>query len=103
MRLHILRRAAPALVVAGALLFTLMPAAALAHERRAIGDYSFLVGFNVEPAIQGQVNGAQLTVTVPDDNNRPVLGLQNTLTATVYYGSEAGKQFPLAPVRDRKS
>jgi hypothetical protein len=74
------------------------PWAALAHERRAIGDYSFLVGFNAEPAIQGQMNGAQLTVTMPGEDNRPVVGLQDTLQMWVSYGDNAPKTFPLAAV-----
>src|SRR5579871_3439876 len=98
MRLFTLRRGLPSLGLAILLLLALGPGAALAHERRSVGPYSFLVGFNNEPAMEGQPNGAQLTVTAPDDNNRPVEGLQNSLTATVAYGGGQPKAFPLRAV-----
>jgi hypothetical protein len=74
------------------------PLLASAHERRAVGNYSFLVGFNDEPAIQGQPNGAQLTVTDPNNNNQPVEGLASTLKATVAFGGGQPKDFPMASV-----
>jgi hypothetical protein len=71
------------------------PLVSSAHERRAVGIYSFLVGFNDEPAIQGQPNGAQLAVTVPGDSDHPVEGLASTLKATVAFGGGQPKEFPL--------
>ena len=79
-------------------LLAMTPFAALAHERRAVDKYSFLVGFNVEPAIQGQPNGPQLTVTSPTENNRGVEGLATTLKFTVAYGGGQPKEFPLRAV-----
>ncbi|HZT05784.1 MAG TPA: hypothetical protein VFC51_02050 [Chloroflexota bacterium] len=75
-----------------------IPTPALAHERRAVGPYSFIVGFNTEPAIQGQPNGAQLTVTVPGEENRPVEGLADSLRATVAFGGGQPKELKLRPV-----
>jgi hypothetical protein len=80
------------------LLASLMPTAALAHERRAVGKYTFVVGFNDEPAVQGQPNGAQITVTVPSEDNRPVEGLADTLKANVAFGGGQAKDFKLRSV-----
>jgi hypothetical protein len=76
----------------------LMPAIASAHERRVIDKYSFLVGFNDEPALQNEPNGAQLTVTVPSENNRPVEGLADALKANVAFGGGQPKEFKLRSV-----
>lgn len=81
-----------------ALLLALTPLAVFAHERRAVDKYSFLVGFNVEPALNGQPNGAQLTVTVPSENNRPVEGLADTLKMSVVYGGGQPKELKVSAV-----
>src|SRR4051812_42081358 len=80
------------------LLATLSPATASAHERREIAKYRLVVGFNVEPALQGQPNGAQITVTVPSEDNRAVEGLANTLKATIAFGGGQPKEFKLRSV-----
>ena len=36
---------------------------ALAHDHRHVGDYNFVVGFMIEPAYEGLVNGVDLRVT----------------------------------------
>lgn len=49
----------------GAVLLALalaLPAAALAHEHRTVHGYELTVGFNVEPAYVGQINGVFLQV-----------------------------------------
>ncbi len=74
------------------------PLVSSAHERRTVGKYSFLVGFDTEPAVQGQPNGAQLTATVPSEDNRPVTTLADTLKATVAFGGGQPKEFPLQAV-----
>lgn len=54
------------LVAAGLLALlaiTLAPTAALAHERRTVGGYDFIVGFAVEPALEGQKNGLDLRIS----------------------------------------
>ena len=80
-----------ALVVAAfALLF---PFTATAHENRAVGDYTFVVGFIAEPAIQDDTNGIWLSVTKGDT---PVTGLADTLQAQVLFGDQS-KDMPLVP------
>jgi hypothetical protein len=44
-----------------ALMVVLTPTAALAHEKRTVGKYTFTVGFLGEPSIQGQPNGLDLS------------------------------------------
>lgn len=74
------------------------PLAALAHERREVGKYQLVVGFNTEPALQAEPNGAQLTVTVPTENNRPVEGLADSLKVAIAYGGGQPKEFKLRSV-----
>ncbi|MGH7862178.1 MAG: hypothetical protein ACREOS_08040, partial [Candidatus Dormibacteraceae bacterium] len=74
---------------------SLFPLVALAHERRAIGPYTFLVGFLNEPTIQGQPNGLDLTIT--DSNGKPVLGAEKTLKVAIAYGGGQPRALDLAP------
>lgn len=53
-----------------------------AHERRDVGKYRFVVGFSVEPAVEGIMNGVELRVT-NTETQQPVEGLQNTLQVEV--------------------
>lgn len=55
---------------------------ALAHERRAVGPYTLVVGFLSEPAFTGIPNGVDLRVTNTAANT-PVEGLQDTLQVEV--------------------
>jgi hypothetical protein len=48
-----------------------------------------VVGFLNEPAYSHEVNGLDLRVTVPSENNRPVEGLADTLKASVIVGGGA--------------
>jgi hypothetical protein len=92
------------LAVLGALILIaglLAPSMAFAHERRALDKYSLLVGFNEEPAIQGQPNAMQLTVTEPGADNRPVEGLADSLKATVAFGGGQPKEFKLRGNRSK--
>jgi hypothetical protein len=74
-------------VVSAALLLTLItgvaipPRPASAHETRAVaaGKYEMVVGFIVEPALEGQKNGLDLRVRVPGTPATPVLGVEKTL------------------------
>jgi len=72
---------------------------AYAHERRNVGPYQFVVGFLGEPAFAGQVNGVDLTITDPRSNNKPVEGVEKTLTVDVFAGGLA-RALSL-PVRSR--
>ena len=61
-------RAGAGRLLSAALLATLAlalaaPTAALAHERRAVSGYDLVVGFAVEPAIEGEKNGLDLRIS----------------------------------------
>lgn len=96
-------RPAVALALLGACITAaaIEPARALAHERREVGKYQLVVGFQVEPAIQGEPNGPSLRVTVPSEGGRGVEGLAETLKVTVAYGGGQPKEFPLREVRNQ--
>lgn len=62
------------------------PGIAQAHETRPVGTYEFVVGWNVEPAYQGQKNGVDLRVRIPaegDAEPTPVEGVEETLEVEV--------------------
>jgi hypothetical protein len=58
-----------------------------AHERRMVGDYEFVVGFLVEPAIEGEKNGVDLRVRIPAEEEggdpTPVEGVQEGLVVEI--------------------
>jgi len=64
-----------------------------AHERRNVGPYQFVVGFLSEPAFAGAVNGIDLTITDTRSNNKPVEGVEKTLSAAITSG---GLTMPLS-------
>lgn len=70
------------------------PDSALAHERRTVGKYTFVVGFLTEPAFEGEPNGASVRITTAD-TNQPVEGPEKTLKAAVAFGGGQPKEFPL--------
>ena len=77
--------AAVALAFALTLLFV---QAALAHERRTVGKYEFVVGFITEPAYVGLPNAVDLRVT-DTETKKPVEGLEKTLKVTVIVGGKS--------------
>jgi hypothetical protein len=83
---RILAVAAAVAVVVASLGILASPAAA--HERRAIGPYTFVVGWIVEPAYVGQLNALDLTVT-ETATTKAVDGLEKTLTAELIAGGGA--------------
>ncbi len=90
--------AAIAVVLASLGIFT-SPAAA--HESRTVGPYTFVVGWIVEPAVAGQSNGLDLTVT-ETAGGKPVGGLATTLKAEVIVGGGAKtRSLALAPDGDQ--
>ena len=96
---RILTIAAAVAVVMAALGIFASPAAA--HERRTVGPYTFVVGWSSEPAIAGQSNGLDLTVT-ETAGDIPVDGLEKTLQAEVVIGGGAKtRSLPLAPDSDK--
>lgn len=75
-----------------ALIVTVLSASvALAHERRTVGKYEFVVGFISEPAYVNQPNAIDLRVTNTETKN-PVEGLEKTVNAEVTFG---GKTMPV--------
>jgi len=101
MRSIVAAQVAASVVLLASVGAVLMPSVALAHERRVVGKYTFVVGFNEEPALQNQPNGAQVTVTVPSEDNRPVEGIAETLKANVAFGGGQPKEFKLRGVFGR--
>lgn len=71
----------------GLVLMLVSAGEALAHERRAVGPYQFVVGFTEEPAFLGGTNGVSLRVTdTRATPPAPVEGLQETLDVEVTHG-----------------
>ena len=62
---RIFRKAATASALAAVGLSTLILSAppAMAHERRQVGEYEFVVGWWTEPAFANQPNGPEVTIT----------------------------------------
>lgn len=79
-----------ALVMALGLLL-LFAQVVLAHERRTVGKYDFVVGFLGEPAYANQPNSIDLRIS-NTETKKPVEGLEKTLKAEVMFG---GKTMPL--------
>ena len=74
----------------------LMPTAALAHERRTVGGYDFVVGFAVEPALEGEKNGLDLRITKAGAN---IEGADKTLKFDVTQVQNKGtKTYPVRAV-----
>ena len=67
---------------------------ALGHERRAVGPYTFVVGWINEPSYVDLLNSLDLTVT-ETNGAKPVEGLDKTLKADVTFGGLTTAQ-PLA-------
>ncbi len=59
---------------------------ALAHGKLTVGDYDLEIGFRVEPAVAGQPNGLDLTVT-NTKTGKPVTGLEKTLQVEIIHGA----------------
>jgi hypothetical protein len=57
---------------------------AIAHERRDVGPYKFVVGFLTEPAFEGLKNGVDLRV-LQAETQQPVEGLEHTLQVEITY------------------
>jgi hypothetical protein len=81
------------------LLFALARSAE-AHETRMVGPYRLVVGFAVEPAYEGQMNGVQLRVSEGEgEDATPVEGLQETVEVEVtHVPSGTSQTMPLRAV-----
>ncbi len=66
----------------------------LAHEDRPVGPYNFHVGWHVEPALVGQLNAVELTVT---QNNQPVKDVEKNLLVTLSTGGKTSDKMQFAP------
>lgn len=87
-------RAAAIAAVMGILLATgIQPASA--HERRTVGAYMFVVGWDNEPAYAGQPNsvGARLT----DTAGKPIVDLGETLEVEVIFGGQTSSKMKMEP------
>ena len=60
-----LLRSGALLLAAGALLSANGVGTVSAHEHRTVGDYTFVVGFLNEPAIQDELNAVSVRITLP--------------------------------------
>src|SRR5690606_39107967 len=78
-----------ALMLAGALVFG--ATTANAHERREVGDYTFIIGFLNEPALLNEPNSLDLRIS-NTETEEPVEGLEETLRVT---GSAQGQDMEL--------
>lgn len=68
-----------------------------AHEKRAVGENQFVVGFVNEPAFNGEMNAIDLRVS--DNDGQPIEGLEGTLKAEVGFGE--GSEVMEIPFRKR--
>ncbi|MEI7926034.1 MAG: hypothetical protein WCI61_07620 [Chloroflexota bacterium] len=89
------RFAAPAALALVALSIVI-PSRALAHERRTVAGYDFVVGFAAEPALEGEKNGLSLRVS---KDGKPVEGVEKTLKWEItHIQSKASKSYPIRAV-----
>jgi hypothetical protein len=87
------------IVIAGALMLAALalPTAALAHERRTIGNgkYDVVVGWDVEPTYAGEKNAATIRISEAGSNPAiPVAGAEKTLKLSIKQGAST-REFPL--------
>jgi hypothetical protein len=68
---------------------------ALGHERRAVGPYTFVVGWLNEPAYVNLLNSLDLTVT-ETSGGKAVEGLEKTLTVDLIFGSTTPQPLVIA-------
>src|SRR5437867_12644620 len=73
-----------------------------AHEHRMVGEYELTVGWRVEPAIVGSLNGLDLGIQDHLSNGTVVhvVGVEMNLTATLSTG-QTTKMYALSPQDDR--
>lgn len=76
----------PAALFVAALALLISSGTALAHGHVEVGKYELVIGFRNEPAIQSEVNGLDLRVSVKE-TGEPVVGLEEMLKAEITYGA----------------
>jgi hypothetical protein len=91
------RLARSACIAAAVLLVTLLAApAALAHTEQHIGDFHALIGWVNEPALAGQPNAVQLTLSDHDENPVTDVG-PDDIKVVVSTGGVDSAALPLTP------
>jgi hypothetical protein len=86
---RLLATLAAAAVIVSSLAFTTN--IALGHERRAVGPYTFVVGWINEPSYVNLLNSLDLTVT-ETNGGKAVEGLEKTLKADLTFGGSTTPQ-----------
>jgi hypothetical protein len=86
------RMGVAATLIAAAVTF-LSPVPVSAHERRAVGNFKFVVGWIVEPPYTGVLNGVQ--VFLSDATGKPITDLGQTLRVQVVFQGIKSKPLPL--------
>jgi hypothetical protein len=86
----------PLVILLTALLLLVSTLPVFAHGSTTVGDYKLEIGFKIEPALQGELNGLDLIVT-NTKTNQPVTGLEQTLKAEIIFGASK-KTLELEPV-----
>jgi hypothetical protein len=86
---RVLAAVATLAIVASSFAFT--SNVALGHERRAVGPYTFVVGWINEPSYVGLLNSLDLTVT-ETNGGKAVEGLEKTLKADLTFGGSSQAQ-----------
>jgi hypothetical protein len=74
----------------------LVASPALAHEHRAVGPYSFVVGWRNEPSYSDSLNAVQ--IFVKDGAGNPVPGVCDALQVIVSSGAQKTKPLAMKPV-----
>jgi hypothetical protein len=59
-----------------------------AHEHRTVGEYSFVVGFLNEPAVQDEVNAVSVRITIPAAEDATPLPGEDEVAETPVEGLE---------------
>jgi hypothetical protein len=90
---RVLAAIATVAIVASSFAFT--SNVALGHERRAVGPYTFVVGWINEPSYVNLLNSLDLTVT-ETSGGKAVEGLDKTLKADLIFGSTTPQPLVIA-------
>ncbi len=83
-----------AIMLTGIGLLLALTSPVLAHEDRPVGPYQLHVGWEVEPALVGQLNAVELTVT---QNGQPVKDVEKTLFVTLFTGGKTSDKMQFTP------
>ncbi|MCI0438659.1 MAG: hypothetical protein L0177_05955 [Chloroflexi bacterium] len=73
---------------------------ALAHERRDVGEYSFVVGFIVEPAFEGLKNGLDIRVTEAHHEEAGAPGTSGPAPVAGHTHEEESEPTPVEGLQD---